>query len=127
MGGRGTYSAGINVPFTYECTGKIDDVKILRPIDSTDSLNLPADSHSSESYILIDNDDVFKQMRIYNADLTWKMDIDFDGEHKLTGHRQKVIHIHEFDENGNRTILRYPTAEERKKYSKYFVGLSEAD
>ena len=126
MGGRGTYSKGIDVPFTFKCVGYIEGVKVLQPIN-TKNRKLPGDSHSSESYILLDRNGVFKQMRIYNADLTWKKDIDFGGEHDLTEHYQKVLHIHEFDENGKRTDARYPTTEERKKYDKYFVGLGKAD
>jgi hypothetical protein len=30
MGGRGTYAAGNNVPYTYETVGKIEGVKVLQ-------------------------------------------------------------------------------------------------
>ena len=32
MGGRGTYAAGKNVPFTYETIGTVEGVKVLRGI-----------------------------------------------------------------------------------------------
>ena len=40
MGGRGTFASGNTVPYTYNTVGKIDGVKILKPMDSSKSLKL---------------------------------------------------------------------------------------
>ena len=41
MGGRGTYAIGNNVKYQYKTVGKIEDVKVLQPIDSNRSFSMP--------------------------------------------------------------------------------------
>ena len=47
MGGRGTFSKGIKTKLEYETVGKIEDVKVLRKID--DSQSLPEESNTSNA------------------------------------------------------------------------------
>lgn len=51
MGGRGTYAIGNNVKYQYKTVGKIEDVKVLQPIDSNRSFSMPPEAHSSIAYI----------------------------------------------------------------------------
>lgn len=77
MGGRGTFASGNTVPYTYNTVGKIDGVKILKPMDSSKSLKLPEEAHSSSSYVLLDKDNVFTNIVniIQIMKLYWKLDI----------------------------------------------------
>lgn len=64
MGGRGTYSVGSNVAYTYKCVGKIDGVKVLKPIDDKKSFKLPEEAHTpGNKYVLLDKDGVFHRKR----------------------------------------------------------------
>ena len=51
MGGKGTYSDGKNVAYTYETVDKIDGVKVLKPMDSTKSLKLPEEEFKTSRRI----------------------------------------------------------------------------
>ena len=74
MGGRGTFAAGNNVPYKYKTVEIIEGVKVLQPKDPKSSYNLPVESHSSSSYILLDKAGVFRQYREYNSQ-SLKLDI----------------------------------------------------
>lgn len=92
MGGRGTFAAGKQVPYKYETVGKINNIKIIRPIDKTKSLKLPEESHSSTGYVLYDKEGVFHQYREYNAKHEVVLEIGYHHEKSL-GHGD-VLHVH---------------------------------
>ena len=127
MGGRGTYAAGRNVAYTYETVGKIDGVKILKPIDSSKSLKLPEEAHSSSSYVLLDKDGVFHQYREYNANHEVVLEIGYHYEKSLG--KGDVLHIHIYQKPGveyhkdKTTEKRFLTRDEYKKYKKFFKGV----
>jgi hypothetical protein len=120
MGGRGTFAVGNNVGYQYKTVDKIEDVKVLQ--GNIYYKGLPAEAHSSSSYIQLYSDGTFKQYREFNADHTAKFDIDYHSEFAITGNYNKVYHIH-FYHNGNRDVVgRTLTKDEYEKYKKYFRG-----
>ena len=128
MGGRGTFAAGKNVAYTYETVDKIDGVKVLKPMDSTKSLKLPEEAHSSSSYILLDKDGVFHQYREYNANHEVVLEIGYHHEKSL-GHGD-ILHIHIHQKpgidhhNDITTEKRKLNRSEYEKYKKFFKGVS---
>ena len=80
MGGRGTFAAGKQVAYTYETVGKVDGVKIIKPIDKSKSLKLPEESHSSVGYVLYDKDGFFHQYREYNSNHEVVLEIGYHHE-----------------------------------------------
>lgn len=62
MGGRGTFTAGNSVPYTYKTVGKIEGVNILQGKDGS-SKGLPIEAHSSGAYIQLHPDGKFKMYR----------------------------------------------------------------
>ena len=128
MGGRGTFANGHNVPYTYKTVGRIDGVKVLQPIDSSRSLKLPEEAHSSSSYVLLDKDGVFHQYREYNAEHKVVLEIGYHYEKSL-GHGD-VLHIHIHQNPGidyhkdPTTVKRKLTKAEYQRYKKYFKGVT---
>ena len=127
MGGRGTFSTGKQVSYTYETVGTIDGVKIIRPIDKTKSLKLPEESHSSIGYVLYDKDNVFHQYREYNANHEVVLEIGYHHEKSLG--KGDVLHVHIHNIPG---IEHHGTADKYKispgnpiyeKYKKLFKGV----
>ena len=115
MGGRGTFASGKNVPYTYETIGRIENIKILRGLKGVHGL--PREEHSSNAYIILHTNGNTKQMRIYNADLTVKKDIEYSiHQGKLTFHAHDYVH-------GIRQLARFLRPEEKQKYEKYFGGI----
>ncbi len=128
MGGRGTFAAGKNVAYTYETVGKIDGVKVLKPMDSTKSLKLPEEAHSSSSYVLLDRVGVFHQYREYNDKHEVVLEIGYHHEKSL-GHGD-ILHIHVHQKpgidyhNDITTEKRKLNRSEYEKYKKFFKGVS---
>lgn len=127
MGGRGTYAVGNNVPYAYKTIGKIEGVKVLRPVDGNRSLKLPEEAHNSTSYVLLDKNGVFRQMRVYNNKHEAVFEIGYHNEASL-GHG-KVLHVHIYSKPGE---ISHDTAEKivigpgnmfYEKYKKYFKGV----
>ncbi len=125
MGGRGTFAAGNNVPYKYKTVEIIEGVKVLQPKDPKSSYNLPVESHSSSSYILLDKAGVFRQYREYNAQHEVIFEIGYHFENTLSKHGESVLHAHDYSAPGiqNRGKARLLTAEELKKYRKFFKGV----
>lgn len=127
MGGRGTFASGNNVAYTYETIGKIDGVKIIRPIDKTKSLKLPEESHSSVGYVLYDKDGVFHQYREYNAKHEVVLEIGYHYEKNLG--KGDVLHVHVYNTPGvihHGTATKYvisPGNPIYEKYKKLFKGV----
>ena len=128
MGGRGTFAAGKNVAYTYETVDKIDGVKVLKPMDSTKSLKLPEEAHSSSSYVLLDKDGVFHQYREYNDNHEVVLEIGYHNEKSL-GHGD-ILHIHIHQKpgidhhNDITTEKRKLNRSEYEKYKNYVKGVS---
>lgn len=99
MGGRGTYASGKDVEYTYESIGEIGGIKVLVPIGKG-SLSLPEESHSSSSYISLDKNGVFKQLRVYNEKHEAIFEIGYHNEPKLIKGVGKVLHVHIYNKPG---------------------------
>jgi hypothetical protein len=127
MGGRGTFAVGNIVPYQYKTVDKIEGVKVLEPIDSTKSFNLPAESHSSSSYIGLDKNGVFHQYREYNSNHDIVFEIDYHYEQGLSKNGEHVFHVHDYLKPGidNRGKAREMTQSEYEKYKKFFRGVEK--
>lgn len=134
MGGRGTFAAGNSVGYTYKTVCYIDNVKVLEGINGKHSL--PESSHSSNAYIKLKPDGTFHEMRIYDESHTLVMEIAYHPEKTLTGDGcTPVLHYHLYDERFSknktgafgRTGAHYLTDEMKKKYRKYFKGVTNYD
>ncbi len=125
MGGRGTFAAGINVPYTYKTVDKIKGVKIIQPTDSSKSFSMPEEAHSSTAYILLDKTGVFRQLRKYNSGHEPIFEIGYHFESSLSKNGKPVLHVHEFSAPGieHRKKSRPIRPDELKKYRKYFKGV----
>ena len=132
MGGRGTFAAGNNVPYSYETVGTIDGVKILQPIDKKKSYKLPEESHTAKnSYVLLDKDGVFHQYREYDSNHRVILEIGYHPEKGLG--KGDVLHIHVHRKPGidfhsdPSTEKRKLTRKEYQKYKRFFKGVSIND
>ncbi len=125
MGGRGTFASGNSAAYSYETVGKIAGVKVLKGINGKHSL--PEEAHSSWAYIKLKPNGIFHEMRIYDKDHYLVKEIAYHAEPNLTGNgHEKVLHIHEYKrDNFSDRPPRLLTAEEYKKYKKYFKGVPE--
>ena len=92
MGGRGTFASGNNAAYTYKTVGKIAGIKILQPKNSSASLKLPEEAHSSKGYLLLDKSSVFRQYREYNDRHEVILEIGYHNEPALG--RGKIFHAH---------------------------------
>lgn len=129
MGGRGTYAIGNDVGYTYKTIGKIDGVKILQPNNINRSLKLPEESHNSSSYVLLDKNGVFHQMRFYNSKHEAIFEIGYHNEASLG--QGKILHVHIYSKPGE---ISHGMAEKfvigpgnvyYEKYKKYFKGVND--
>ena len=127
MGGRGTFASGNNVAYTYKTVGKIGGMKVLQPNSPTSSLKLPEEAHSSSSYILLDKNGTFHQMRIYNEKHEAIFEIGYHNEASLG--KGKILHVHEYKSPGelsHKTAKKFmigPGDKYYEKYQKYFKGI----
>lgn len=131
MGGRGTFAAGNDVEYTYKTIGKIEDVKVLEGMGNNHGL--PASSHNSEAYIKLKPDGTFHEMRFYDKSHILYLEIGYHNEKSLTGNNSvPVLHYHTYDASfsrskegsGGRSKAHYLTDEMKKKYKKYFKGVT---
>lgn len=128
MGGRGTFAAGNDVAYNYKTVGKIEGVKILRPIDETKSYKLPEESHTERnSYVLLDKNGVFHQYREYDENHKVVLEIGYHQEKQLGKGDVLHIHIHKkagIEYHGDQsTEKRKLTRVEYQKYKKFFRGV----
>ena len=120
MGGRGTYAAGVNAPFTYKTVGRFHGIKVLEGLGGKH--NLPEEAHSSEAYARLFKDGNLQMLRFYDKDKYLVMEIGFHPEPELTGHHNPVYHIHEYSRNNfDNRPPRLFTEEDVKKYGKYLT------
>ncbi len=111
--------------YKYKTVEIIEGVKVLQPKDPKSSYNLPVESHSSSSYILLDKAGVFRQYRKYNAQHEVIFEIGNHFENKMSKHGEPVLHVHDYSAPGiqNRGKARLITEEELKKYRKFLKGV----
>lgn len=120
MGGRGTYAAGKNAPFTYRTVGIFHGIKVLEGIGGKH--NLPEESHSSEAYAKLFKDGNLQMLRFYDKNKLLVLEIGFHREPKLTGHYEPVYHIHEYGGgNFKDRTPRLLTPDEIEKYKRFFT------
>lgn len=128
MGGRGTYSVGKNVAYTYRTSEFLDGTKVLQPIDKGKSFKLPEESHTAGNrYALLDKGGVFRQYREYDDHHKVVIEIGYHNEPTLG--EGKVLHIHIHGQPGvehhsdSTTIKRKLTKSEYQKYKYLFKGV----
>lgn len=124
MGGRGTFAAGNNVPYTYQTVGFIDGVKVLQGMGSKH--DLPVEAHSSEAYMLLYPDGNFRMLRLFDKNHYLAKEIGYHPETELDPSRKAILHIHEYPVPGDfsKRTKRLMTKDEYNKYKKYFGGVT---
>ena len=124
MGGRGTYAAGNNVPYTYETVGKIEGVKVLQGLNGKH--DLPVEAHSSEAYIQLYPDGNFKMLRFYDEEHYLTFEVGYHPEAELDKSRKPILHVHEYPEHDNfkKRTTRLMTEKEYDALKKYFGGVT---
>lgn len=119
MGGRGTYAAGMNPPFTYRAVGVFHGVEVLEGLGGRH--NLPEESHGSVAYAKLFRDGNLQMLRFYDQDKYLVMEIGFHREFELTGHYNPVYHVHEYTHDFRRSPARFLTEDEIEKYGKFLT------
>ena len=124
MGGRGTYAAGNNVPYTYETVGKIEGVKVLQGLNGKH--DLPVEAHSSEAYIQLYPDGNFKMLRFFDKEHYLTFEVGYHPETELDKSRKPILHFHEYPEHENfkKRTTRLMTEKEYDALKKYFGGVT---
>lgn len=125
MGGRGTFAAGKPTEFTYRAVGEIEGVKVLEPMNNKRSFNMPAESHKSKNYIVLDKTGRFRQYTEYNDEHLPIFEIGYHFENGLSKAGEAVLHVHEYSLPGieNRRKARKIKPWEITKYKKFFKGV----
>ena len=128
MGGKGTYSTGQSPAYTFETVGRIDGIKVIEPIDKSQSFKLPEESHTAgNSYVLLGKDGVFRQFRLYNENHEVILEIGYHNEASLGKGKLLHVHIHETPGvEGHTTAKKYVLSKDDPVYQKYknlFVGV----
>jgi hypothetical protein len=120
MGGRGTYAAGREAPFSYKTVGTFHGVKVLEGVGGKH--NLPEEAHSSFAYAKLHKDGNLQMLRFYDKDKYLVMEIGYHPVPELTGHRIPTYHIHEYKrDNFSGRMPRLLTVEEIIKFGKYLT------
>lgn len=124
MGGRGTYAAGNNVPYTYETVGDIEGVKVLQGLNGKH--DLPVEAHSSEAYIQLYPDGNFKMLRFFDKEHYLTFEVGYHPETELDKSRKPILHVHEYPEHDNfkKRTTRLMTEKEYDALMKYFGGVT---
>lgn len=121
MGGRGTFAIGNKVEHTYETTGSINGVKVLRGLEGKHGL--PEESQSSDAYIKLNHNGNFHEMRFYDKDHYLVFELAYHPEPNLDSSRKPVLHYHLYDRDFNRSIAIKATRAMKKRYKKYLKGV----
>lgn len=129
MGGRGTFAAGKQVPYSYETVGTVEGVKVLRGISGKHGL--PEEAHSSAAYIKLKPDGTFHEMRFYDERHYLTMEIAYHPEPNLNdGNRtENILHVHEYRQHDNfkmRPAHRI-TRQEYETYKRFFQGVPKIE
>jgi len=98
----------------YKTVGYIAGVKVLKALKDGKHGSLPDMSNTPNTkYILLDKDEGFKRLRVYDQNRHPVFDIDYGHTHKGSG----KLHIH-FWKGGRDNNARSLTGKEIKKYGK---------
>ena len=116
MGSRGAMNknGGFNTPLEFHAVGKVEyyldgrkmSVKILEFTKST-SRKLPESSNTSDAYVLMDENNKPKQLRVYQNRIA-SFDVDFGHAHHY-GLKDGLYHVHRISYaniNGKETMVR---------------------
>lgn len=124
MGGRGTYAAGNNAPFTYETVSKIEEIKVLQGLNGKH--DLPVEAHSSEAYIQLYPDGNFKMLRFFDKEHYLTFEVGYHPESELDKSRKPILHVHEYPEHDNfkKRTTRLMKENEYNALKKYFGGIT---
>lgn len=76
-------------------------------------------------YVRLCQDGQFKVYREYDSEHHLKLEIAYHVEPKLDKSGSKVLHIHTYDKDFNRSKARPLTDSEYSKYKKYFKGVKK--
>lgn len=120
MGGRGTFAAGRQVPFSYATIDTIEGVKVLAGLNGKHGL--PEEAHSSSAYIKLKPDGTFHEMRLYDKDHFLTVEIAYHPEPRIGIKGKPVLHYHVYDRDFHRTTHKMPKAM-RKHFAKFFRGV----
>jgi len=122
MGGRGTYAAGNNVPYTYETVGKVHGVKVLRGIGGKHGL--PEEAHSSNAYLQLNRDGTARTLRFYDDQHNLRWELAMHRERSIDPRNEPVLHYHLYDPKGMGKDWRGPavkaTKAMKKRWGKFF-------
>jgi len=125
MGGRGTYSAGMQAAFTYKTIGRVHGIKILQGMDGKHGL--PEEAHSSYAYASLNHDGTVRTLRFYDKGHNLRFEIAYHGERSLDASNKPVLHYHVYNPNVHgkewHTGAIKATKAMRKRYGKYFKGV----
>ena len=119
MGGRGTYAAGKNVPFTYRTVGIFHGIKVLEGIGGKHAL--PEKAHSSDAYVKLNSDGNLNKIRFYDQNKCLRVEIGYHPVPELTGHRNHTYHIHFYTSDFSISFERLLTDAEIKWYDRFFT------
>lgn len=136
MGGRGTFAAGISVPYSYAIDttfskdGKWQGVKILK--GTGNNHGLPESSHSSSAYMKLDNNGNFREIRFYDKNHCLYLEVSYHPERKLDKTGKPVLHYHTYNPSfsktktgdGGRSEAKRITKSMYKNLKKYFKGVT---
>ena len=123
MGSRGSFleSGGFKTPAKWHTVDYVEGIKVLAPIDSKASLNLPERSNTpGTSYLLYRKNGDFDQLRVFGEDRIPQFDIDY-GVHN----GKKTLHVHYYT-NGVRDKnpkTLHPGDSLYGKYKRLFKGV----
>lgn len=121
MGGRGTFASGNTVAYTFESMGTMNGVKVLRGLNGKHGL--PEEAHSSYSYVQVDYNGNFKEIRFYDEEHYLTLEIAYHKEPKLDPSGEPVLHYHLYDKKFNRSEAKRATKAMRKRYGSFVKGV----
>ena len=91
-----------------------------------DSLSLPVEAHTSDSYILLDKFGKFRMYREYDENHYLRYEIGYPSEPKIDPSQNPVLHVHEYKPDNFKDREPRPiTDAELSKYRKLFRGISQ--
>lgn len=104
---------------------RVDNIKIIKPIDNNKSIKTPTLSHSPNSiYATLRSDGAPKQLTVYGGTREKVYEIDLDHNH--SNDPSFSVHVHYYDGKGNRLKgYNHPTREQRRLIDKFVKGVNK--
>ena len=126
MGGRGTFAAGKQVPYSFQTVGWIEvgnqRIKVLQGLDGR-SHKLPEEAHSSYAYALLNRDGTLRTLRFYDSQHRLRYEIAKHRERNIDPSGLPVLHYHVYDITGKDAwhgTARKVTKAMRRRYGNLF-------